>query len=106
MAQRTIRVLLRWKLGFPWRQTSEEDQARANEEVGRIAKKWQDAGIKQIGDWHGDLDGFAHYAIFEVDDIAAVQEMNEDIWNSEWSKYVQDHGFHIGWGFQGQEDDG
>jgi len=101
MAERPLRVLVQFSSGLPWRRASEEERKKANESDLQISKKWKASGVQFIGYFGAPagLEGFTHSALFGVKDIKQVQEMADDLFASEWGKYVEKYRLVIGWGW-------
>ena len=98
MAQ--MRVLFRFHLGLPYRQAGDSEKERLHASIAEMFKEWRSKGINLVGTFGAmgsGVGGFAHYAIFNVDDLDVVSNMNHDIFTREASKYIEDFDFAIGW---------
>jgi hypothetical protein len=74
--------MLRLHLGVPFRQASAEERQELMEQFKQFYAKWKASGVKLIGSYHGcgeGVGGYAHYVLFDVDDIETVYQMNRDI---------------------------
>ena len=99
MANQPIRVLFRYHGGVPARQASEEEMAQAYEYLRQTCKQWESSGVKLVGTFGAfgeGVGGFAHYIIFEVDDIDMVDKMSNDIYSGGIRKFYEKHSFDIG----------
>ena len=79
-----VRVVFRSAGGAVSRRAPEEEKQRSYQAEIEIYNKWkEDPGIRYICYYvsHGaGLDGYSHHAVFELDDVARVNEMDTDIW--------------------------
>jgi hypothetical protein len=75
----SIRVVLRWEGGFVLDRGSEEERERGRQATRTLVwEKWKaDPGITCICYYHRPQT--YHCAVFEVDDFAKIDEMNEDL---------------------------
>jgi hypothetical protein len=97
MAERPIRALFRGLGGVAWRQATEEERSAVQDSYVKLVEKWKSEGVKFLGSWEGgQLDGFGHYLILEVDDVVKIRRMDEEL-AREFSKYVTRFSFHVGW---------
>ncbi|NPV10060.1 MAG: hypothetical protein HPY83_19105 [Anaerolineae bacterium] len=103
MADRPIRVLFQYTLGLPYGQASEEERKQAAESALEMARKWKASGVTYVG-YFGSLAGpgapeFAHTTVLEVKDFVQVQEMSDELYHSEWGKYVEKYRLEVGSGW-------
>ena len=97
MADKPVRALLRFQLGTPFRLASAEEKQQTIDVFGQMLKKWKSSGVKLIGgfDSYGDgTTGYAHLAILEVDDVAVIESLNNDIFASDM--LFEKHSIEIG----------
>ena len=94
-----LRVLLRFYLGLPHRQADDSEKKRFDASISEIFKEWRSSGIELAGTFMalGSVNGYAHYAIFDVDNLELVKKMNGDIRTFEGSKYIERYDIEIGW---------
>lgn len=78
-----IRVVLRLSLGEAWRDGAEDRKSKGWQRWLEIRKAWKDdPGIRFCSYYMApgaDLDGYSHHWVFEVDDLAKVEEINHPI---------------------------
>jgi hypothetical protein len=106
MTDQPIRVFFQASLGLAFRQATNEEKKKVGEAWEECAKKWKSSGVKLIGYFgaYGEaLDGYGHNYIFEVDDVSKVQEMDADIHQSEFGKFVERLSLHVGRGHGTEE---
>ena len=99
---RPLRVLFRLNWGQPFRSASADERRAATQTLmQQTLPKWKAAGVRLVGYFSnagGDLDQYNHYMIFEVDELAQVQAMNQDIFSAEFSGLIERYSFTVGWG--------
>ena len=102
MAERPIRVLFQASYGSTYRRLSPAELKSAQDTEGSLARKWAEAGVRYIGYFGvpcgADADEYSHTTILELKDFSQAQQMSDDIWQSDWAKYVDKWSLTIGWG--------
>lgn len=101
MSAKPIRVLCRFMFGLPYRQATQEEQARRNPLVGQLLSQWKSSGARLIGGFmtYGNaVDGMCHHLILEVDDLDRVQQMAQDIQGGEIGRFIERYDLHVGGG--------
>jgi muconolactone delta-isomerase len=97
MADQPIRVMLRFHGGVPFRQASDEAKAQYQAQLKQAFARWRSAGVKMIGSFRASgegVGGYAHYILFDVDDLGTVHQMNSDIFGL--GGIYQRHSFDVG----------
>jgi len=82
---------------MPFRQASDEEKAQYRAQIKQAFAKWKSAGVKLVGSFHAwgeGVGGYAHYVLFDVDDLETVHQMNSDIFDL--GGIYQKHSFDIG----------
>ncbi len=96
----SFRVLMRMHGGLAVRQaTSEQRESILGPGFEKMLSGWQNQGIRLIGTFGNGahVDGFAHYAIFEIDDMDLIKKMDNDFMGSDFAGMIEDFELHLGW---------
>ena len=96
----SFRVLMRMHGGLAVRQTTnEEKETVLFPGFEKMFSDWQKQGIRLIGTFGNGahVDDFAHYAIFEIDDLDLMKKMDSDFMSSDWAGMIENFELHLGW---------
>ena len=88
----TYQSSLRWTLGLPFRQASEEDKKRALESQTELLRAWKASGVQLVttfGVSGGSWDGYWRNYMFDVPDLRKARRMSTDVSHSVLGKFTE-----------------
>ena len=99
MAEKPIRVLFRFTFGQPARQAPTEQRQLTMAAWAPFVTKWKAAGVKMLSSWMapgGELEGFCHYWILEMQDLEQLSKFNQEFNQSEMAKFTDKYSVAVG----------